>query len=80
MGNLNLFGSLNVNANQRLDMFAKYLILVLPSVITVTYAGGLLFWGKTYFNEPTSPPGAGGAASSALSLGAYITVITEGST
>jgi len=34
----------------------------------VTYAGGFLFWGKTYFNEPSSPPGAGGAA---VAIGAY---------
>ena len=30
----------------------------------MTYAGEFLFWGKTYFNDPTSPPGAGGGTSS----------------
>ena len=75
--------------------------LVLPFVITVTYADGLLFRCKYDSEEPTSPSGAGGAASSALSLGlddvpaspaasllaseaaalgAYVTVITKGST
>jgi len=54
--------------------------LVLPFVITLTYAGGLLFRCKSDSEEPASPSGAGGGASSALSLGAYVTVITKGST
>ena len=81
--------------------------LVLPFVITATHAGGLLYRCKSDSEEPTSPSGAGGAASSALSLGlddvaqrlrcdaspaasllaseaaalgAYVTVITKGST
>jgi hypothetical protein len=75
--------------------------LVRPFVITVTYAAALLFRCKWDYEEPTSPSGAGGAASSALSLGfddvpaspaasllaseaaalgAYVTVITKGST
>jgi hypothetical protein len=45
------------------------LTLVLPFVITVTYAGGLPFLCNPDSDEPTSPSGAGGAASSALSLG-----------
>ena len=57
-----------MHGSRRSD-FRIILCLVLRFPITATYAGGLPFRCTFYLNVPTGPWGAGGAASSALSLG-----------